>query len=345
MDEILALSDFDSSDLLLVLGLLLFALDGVAMPPLNALRAFEAAARHGSFASAAAELHVTAAAISHRIKDLERHLDNALFIRQPRGVLLTEAGRRYHEQVAAALQLIERATAQIDVNSVAGPLHVSTPRSFADAWLVPRLAGLRDAIPGLAFSLSADSALADLRDGQADVALRFGQGQYPGLHSEYLCSDAVTIVAPTALVQGNARAAAADLIQREVLLDDSTVLAAEPWSRWQPWLRECGVQEAGQLRHMAFSDSGLVTRAAAAGAGLAIGRLSIAYASLEARELSTLLPWRITEFAYYLVYRDADHVNPRVVAFRDWLCAEISQYVAHCESRFGVLLQGPSSTA
>jgi LysR family transcriptional regulator, glycine cleavage system transcriptional activator len=306
--------------------------------PLASLRAFEAASRHGSFAAAADELHVTAAAISHRIKDLEGRLGVALFERKPRGVVPTEAGRRYHEQIAAALQMIERATAQIDVNAVDGPLTVSTPRSFADHWLVTRLADLKDTLPGLALTLVADSALADLRDGQADVGLRFGQGQYPGLHSEYLCSDAVTVLAPAERVQQSANANTPALLQREVLLADVSALPGEPWSHWQPWVRESGLPHPHLLRYMHFSDSGLAVRAAAAGTGLCIGRLSVVHDLLERRKLRALLPWRTTDFAYYLVCRDAEKDSPRINAFRDWLKAAVAEYATIARDRYSVSL-------
>lgn len=190
------------------------------LPPLNTLRAFEAAARHGSFVKASAELHVTPAAVSQRIKDLESSLDVALFRRLPRGVELTEAGRRYRDELTRAFGIIERATAQIDQATVDGPLIVSLPESFAQYWLAPRLPRLAARIPGLELTLESESRLVDLRDGQADVGVRFGMGEYAGLDSQWLFGDTATVLVSAGCMPELSDARAKTVLQNSVLLED-----------------------------------------------------------------------------------------------------------------------------
>ncbi|OXS15993.1 hypothetical protein CGX12_06305 [Zobellella denitrificans] len=168
-------------------------------PPLNTLRAFEAAARLNSFSAAAGELHLTAAAISHRIKELEQALGVPLFIRQARGVRLTEAGRRYQARIADAFGIIASATTELSQPPLAGPLVLSLPHGFCRHWLLPRLAGLLARHPGLRLTLQAEDRLADLRTGQADLAIRFGAGDYPGLPRRALAGDCVTVARRPAL--------------------------------------------------------------------------------------------------------------------------------------------------
>lgn len=308
------------------------------IPPLNALRAFEASARHGSFAIAANELNVTAAAVSQRIKSLEDSLDIALFVRRPRGVVLTEAGRRYRDSIGAALALIERATAELEQPAVDGPLTLSMPQSFATHWLAPRLGRLVGRYPGLELRIEADSRLADLKARQADVGIRFGTGGYAGLHSEYLLGDALSVLAPFDAVQTLADTRASSLLRDATLLVDSGIGASEPWSGWPPWLREAGLRIDRRHRSIRFPDSGMALQACRASAGLCIGRMSIAFEAVRQRELHVLFPWRSADYAYYLVTRPADRENPRIAAFRGWLVEEIDGFIDAVRQSLGVEL-------
>lgn len=293
------------------------------IPHLGALRAFEAAARHGSFVRAAAELHVTPAAVSHRIKELESAVGCRLFERLPRGVRLTEAGKRYGDEVGAALARIGRATESLGRPPVDGPLRVTAPQSFAQLWLVPRLHRLTERFPGLELEVRGDNRIADLRGGQADLAVRFGQGQYPGLNVRYLMGDAVSLViAPGALGRIKDGGLAA-ILDESVLLEDAWVGPGEPWMTWNPWLRDVGVDARHARTRLRFSDSAMALMACHAQAGVCIGRLSLALEFLRRRELSALVPWRSAEFAHYLVTREADADNPRIAAFRNWIEAEV----------------------
>lgn len=308
-------------------------------PPLTALRAFEAAARHGSFALAATELNVTPAAVSHRVKALEDSLGVLLFERRPRGVVVTETGKRYREQVASAFAILERATAEVDRAAVDGPLTVSMPQSFAGHWLIPRLGRLRERFPGLALTIDGSSRLVDFRAGQADAAIRFGAGSWDGLDSQLLCGDAVTVLAPAQAVRAPSDTRVKAIFRNATLLEDRGVTAAEEWMQWAPWLREAGLQPSHSLARIRFGDSSLALRAAVHGEGLCLGRLSFALDAVRQRELVPVFDWRMTGYAYYLVTRPADCDNPRIAAFMTWLAGEISRYVAEVRDATSVELR------
>jgi LysR family glycine cleavage system transcriptional activator len=281
---------------------------------------------------------VTAAAVSQRIRELEERLGVSLFERHPRGVAVTEAGRRYRDQLASAFSIIERATAEIDRASVDGPLVVSMPQSFAEHWLVPRLPGLAGRFPGLELTIEGTSRLMDFRAGQADAAIRFGPGGYDDLDSQFLCGDAVTVLAPAAQVRDSSDARCRSLLERATLLVDAGVTRGEPWHTWGPWLREAGIREGAAQPRIQFADSSLAMRACLAGAGFCVGRMSFAYWAVRERQVLALMPWRTTEYAYYLVSRSADRNNPRIAAFRAWLVEEVARFVGDVGERFGVAL-------
>ncbi|MBB3141074.1 LysR substrate-binding domain-containing protein [Halomonas organivorans] len=280
--------------------------------PLATLRAFEAAARLGSFSAAAMELHVTPAAVSHRIKALEEETGVALFERKARGVILTEAGDRYRARIAEAFGLIEAATRELGEPGIDGPLRVSAPHAFLRHTLLPRLDDLARRHPGLALDLVGDNRLANLHTGEADIALRFGTGRYPGLSAEPLMEDAITVLAPAGETTN-------DDWRRACFIEDSSATDVEPWSGWAPWWREAGLHEPGMLRRFTVSDSGLALDACRQGLGLCLARLSVAREALRRGEVVTRRSWRRTEFSHYLVTLPGTAEAPRVRAFRDWL--------------------------
>ncbi len=297
-------------------------------PPLNTLKAFEVAARHASFALAAQELNITAAAVSHRIKDLEASLGILLFQRKTRGVELTPEGAQYRDSVCSALEIIDRATSRLHSASVDGPLTVSVPESFARFWLVPRLANLIMAVPGLELTLQSESRLVDLRDGDADIGVRFGMGRYPGLSSEFLFADAVSVLAPHSQIATQTDTRAKTILQNSTLLEDYKTAGNEPWMTWQPWLNEAGIGHLSQSAKLRFSDTGMAVQACLESTGVCLGRMSLASELVRERRLSALFPWRSTEFSYYLVTRSGDQENPRVQAFRNWLVQQIREFAA-----------------
>lgn len=304
-------------------------------PPLNTLRAFEAAARLRSFKRAGVELHVTAAAISQQVKELEKRLGIALFERLPRGVVLTDAGARYRDEVAKGLAQIARATANLGASLIEGPLRVSALQSFSQLWLAPRLHRLSSLYPDLELSIVANDRIADLRAGEADVGIRFGAGVYPGFRTEFLCSDMASLFVATEQLARMTEAETKSVLEQSVLLHDKWVGETEPWMAWQPWLREARVSRSADSRSIRFSDSALAISACVAGAGACIGRLALVLEFVRRRQLTALAPWRTTEYAYYIVMREADVENVRLLAFVDWLRGEIEDYAADAESLTG----------
>lgn len=313
-----------------------------AAVPLNALRAFESAARHGNFVRAGEELNVTPAAISHRVKNLEAALGVAMFLRLTRGIQLTEAGKRFSARISQALQLIEQGVADIGDLPVQGKLMVSMPESFAALWFVPRLHRLRESVPGIELAIESDSGIASLRGGPVDIGIRFGRGDYADLISEFLCGDAVSVLTTLELARVPARRHAREIIKTNVLLEDYRTSVHEPWMTWQPWLREAGLQDDAGRGRIRFSNSGLAVDACTRNAGLCIGRISLTYEQLRNRQLQPLFPWRSTEFGYYLVMPPAAAENPRAIAFRRWLLDEINLYAHEILSSTGFTLAMPA---
>ncbi|MFC3852193.1 LysR substrate-binding domain-containing protein [Salinispirillum marinum] len=297
------------------------------LPPLNSLRAFEVAARLGSFAAAADELSLTSAAISHRIKSLEDRLGVALFDRQPRGVTLTDAGRRYYERLSDIFTQIEQATLALNDQSIDGPLTVSAPHSFLQHWLLPRLVSLRARHPGLLLVLRGESQLMNFRDHQADVGIRFGTGRYPNLYVEPLMTDRISILGATERLNALSDTHPISLLRAQPLLEDSSVHASEPWNTWQPWFQALGIRRTSNDSPLQFSDSSLVLAACVEGLGLCLGRYSIASHLLAARKLQAIAPWRSHEYAYYLVSHPSEAENPRALAFKNWLQDEVMNFM------------------
>ncbi|MBF8221904.1 LysR substrate-binding domain-containing protein [Halomonas sp. 328] len=279
--------------------------------PLATLNAFETAARLGSFRTAAEELHVTPAAVSHRIKALEAELGVRLFERRARGVTLTRAGERYRERLAEAFTLIEQATAELGRPPIDGPLRVSAPQSFTRHCLLPRLGDLLQRHPGLRLDLLGADHLVDLHRGEADLAIRFGGGHYPGLQTDYLLGDAITALGPAEAATGDWR--------RQRFIEDGGATATEPWSHWSPWWHAEGLHATSDLARLRVSDAGLALAACRQGLGLCLTRFTLARQTLRQGTLKPLRPWRRTEFAYYLVGLPGVLASPRAAAFRDWL--------------------------
>ncbi|GHE20858.1 LysR substrate-binding domain-containing protein [Halomonas urumqiensis] len=279
--------------------------------PLATLNAFETAARLGSFRIAAEELHVTPAAVSHRIKALEAELGTRLFERRARGVTLTRAGERYQKRIAEAFAMIEQATAELGQSPIDGPLTISAPQSFTRHCLLPSLDGLLRRHPGLRLDLIGADHLVDLHQGEADLAIRFGGGHYPGLHTHYLLGDAITMVGP-------AEAAAGDW-RNQRYIEDGGATATEPWSHWPPWWHAEGLHDTDDLPRLRVSDAGLALAACDQGLGVCLARFTVAQQTLRQGTLFPLRPWRRTEFGYYLVGLPGVMATPRAAAFREWL--------------------------
>lgn len=294
------------------------------LPNLNALKAFEAAARHLSFTKAAAELNVTQGAVSHQVQALEEQLGLLLFRRMNRRLALTEAGKGYLPALGEAFDRIAEATRRLGRDRSAGPLKLSTMPSFASRWLLPRLAKLRRVAPELELMISATPALVDLHDDQFDLAIRFGVGSYPGLAETFLMGDAVMPVCAPALLENPPGLRTPEDLAQHTLLHDE-VGPREQGVDWQRWLASAGVKGIDVKRGPIFSDSSFVVQAAIAGEGVGLARRSLCLDDLVAGRLvqpfGPVVPITMT---YRLLTTPEKAAWPKVERFRDWILAEIA---------------------
>lgn len=287
------------------------------LPPLNALRAYEAAARHLSFTKAAEELFVSQAAISHQVKALEDHLGTRLFRRLNRALLLTEAGQAYLPPVSQALELIHEATARVVRGEDRGPLTVSALPSFAARWLVPRLGRFLVAHPEIDVHIAPSHTLVDFTRDEVDVAIRYGRGNYPGLRADRLLDEEIFPVCSPGLAQGR------HALRKPVDLRHHTLLHDDGPDDWQAWLNAAGVSGVDATRGPVFTDASMVIQAAVAGQGVALARGALASGDLAAGTL--VRPFRLSlpaENAYWVVCPPAAAMRPKIAAFREWLLRE-----------------------
>jgi LysR family glycine cleavage system transcriptional activator len=284
------------------------------LPPLNALRAFEATARHLSVKNAADELCVTAGAVSQLIKALELHLGIALFRRANRGIFLTDAGQAYLPPVRNAFRQISDATRRIAVPAETGILTVSATPFFASAWLVPRLKSFHDAHPDIDLQVVSSTALADFSRGGVDVAIRHGLGRYPGLISHRVLTVEIVPVAAPALVRSlGPPAAPADLMRWPRVNDAER-------KGWAMWFEAQGIDHTGPARGPSFDDSGLLLKAVLAGQGAGLLPAALVADEIAGGRLVQLSEAaRLEDFAYYLVYPEDSRHRPKVAAFRAWM--------------------------
>lgn len=289
------------------------------LPPLNALRAFEAAARHLSFTKAAEELHVTQAAVSHQVKTLEDHIGVALFRRRNRAILLTEAGQSYLPAVRDALDAIADATRRVSARRERGPLRISVLPSFAAKWLLPRLPRFRERHPDIDVLISTSTELVDLHQDDIDAAIRFGRGGYSDLDVTFLMGEMVFPVCSPRLLDGPHPLRRPEDLARHTLLHDE-VSGAPDDPDWVAWLAMAEVTGVDPERGPGYSDSGLVLQAAIAGQGVALGRTSLAHDDMTAGHLVMPFgPALRSGYTYRMVCTRTKAQDFRVQAFRDWL--------------------------
>ena len=249
------------------------------LPPLNALRTFEAAARHLNFTVAAEELHVTAAAVSHQIRSLEDHLGVELFRRSGRSLALTKAGLVLVPDIQHAFGRIQSATREVRSAEGAGALTVAVPPSFAAKWLIPRLQRFRDRCPEIEVKVIVSSGLVDFGREDVDLAIRYGRGDYAGLHSERLLSAAYYPVCSPRMATAPPPLRHPGDLRHAVLLHDEIPGALPEAPRWGAWLRTAGVDEVDASRGPRLNNSFLTIEMAILGTGvaLAIDALTAAY--------------------------------------------------------------------
>jgi LysR family glycine cleavage system transcriptional activator len=286
------------------------------LPPLNALRAFEAAARNESFTRAAEELCVTKGAVSHQIKALETTLGVKLFDRQHQRLIMTEAGREYLAVVRDALDRIAMGTDRLMQRQSSGVLTVSVSPDLAAKWLVPRLGRFAEAHPDIDLRVSATMEHVDFAREDVDLAVRHGDGSWTGLDAVRLCAERLFPVCSPKLVSGRNRISkAADLLKFPLLrLDDRTT--------WRRWIDAAGVTDA--VRHgPVLNRASMLIDAAIDGQGFALARTALAaWDIINGRlvrpvDISLRMPK-----TYWIVSPKATSALPKIGLFRKWLLAE-----------------------
>lgn len=283
------------------------------LPPLGALKAFEAAARLDSFSRAAEEIHVTHGAVSHQVKALEELVGVPLFARNGRRVTLTADGKVLADRVRAALRDISEAMESVARRDRNNQLTVSMLPSFAARWLMPRLGRFMEKHPDIPVNVHASLALVDfVRDG-ADMAVRFGRGGWPNLEAEKFMDDQRFPVASPRLNRGKLPTRPVELAKFRLLSTDD-----EPWT---PWFRAAGVN-LPEPKGTMFNDAAMMVQAAVDGRGIAFARRSISEGDLAAGNLVRLFDIAVkAEASYYLVWPKGKP-SAKVLAFRDWMFAE-----------------------
>ena len=296
------------------------------LPPLKALRAFESAARHLSFTAAADELNVTPAAIGHQVRILEDRFGRKLFNRSTRKVELTDAARDALSLVSQGLDLLAEAGHRLAAPESDNRLNLSVEPGFAARWLVQHLDGFHRRYPEWEVALSASFELVDFVDRRFDLAIRFGDGHYPGLITHRLGIEEVFPVCSPNLLEGADPVREPDDLRGFTLLHEDWVMVNEQvWPDWRMWLTATGAKNVNPEPGPHFSNSPLAVQAAIAGQGVALASTALVADDLAAGRLVCPFGDRYKtrlDTAYFLVYPPRVEDEPKILAFRDWLFDE-----------------------
>jgi LysR family transcriptional regulator, glycine cleavage system transcriptional activator len=292
------------------------------LPPLNALKTFEAAARHESFTRAAEELCVTQGAVSHQVKALEAELAVKLFNRERQRLVITEAGRDYLSIVRDALDRIAMGTERLLQRQNAGVLTVSTSPDFAAKWLVHRLGHFAEAHSGIDLRVSATLHHVDFAREEVDLAVRHGDGNWPGLETMQLSKEQLFAVCSPQLLSGRRRIVKpADILKFPLIHMDSR-------ADWKNWFREAGISDAAAMHGPVLNRASMVIDAAINGQGIALARTTLAAWDLTNGQLVRPFPLSLPlSKTYWIICPKATASLPKIVTFRDWLLVEAASDV------------------
>lgn len=294
------------------------------LPPLNALRAFEAAARLGSFAAAARELRVSGAAVSQQVRRLEAVLDTALFERLAHGLVLTEQGRDYLPDLSAGFDLLRESTTRMRARRADGVLTLTTLAAFANGWLLPRLPAFAERAPRIELVLRTARELLDFRRDAIDLAIRFGPSPPRGLQAERLIGEELFPVASPGLFRGGRMPESLAALADYPLLHDTDAHPHQPWLGWPGWFERAGLPTSRVARGLRFSDSIVLIGAAVAGLGIAIGRGPHVAPFLARGQLVRVTQEAWTSpWSYFLTAPAAHFRRPTVRAFVDWAKSDV----------------------
>ncbi len=290
------------------------------LPPLNALRAFEASARHLSLTKAAEELGVTQAAVSHQVKGLEDALGVKLFNRLTRALALTPAGAALAPELEGAFVRIASAVERAREREAKGTVRLSLLTTIALTFLVPRLGRFAAKHPAIELRLETSARLVDFTREPIDAAIRYGDGRYGALHADRLFADALTPLCAPSLAKKIRKPA--DVMEHP-LLDDNII-----YDEWKIWCEQAGVGACPTRRRAATFDSTRVAvEAAMEGMGIAIGAPFLFAAEIASGRLVQPLPVVVPSGrSYWFVCRPQDAERPTIRALRDWLLEETAEW-------------------
>jgi len=306
------------------------------LPPLTALRAFEAAGRHLSITKAAEELHVTPAAVSHQVKALEDHLDVQLFRRVGNALFLTDAGQACLPGLRAGFAELSRAMAALRECDLRGSLVLSVAPVFAAKWLIPRLGRFHTSHPDIDVRISAALALVDFEREGVDAAIRIGRGRYPGLAADRLFGESVVPMCSPALARGAQPLKAPEDLRHHVLLHFEWPGSEPVIPTWEEWLRAMGVEGVDPKPGPRFTQPDYAMQAAIEGAGIVLGWRTLAQADLDAERLVTPFDLPLPmEVAFYLVYPEVAGNRPKLAVFREWMLREAAPLARLQKSKSG----------
>ncbi|MCG8354583.1 MAG: transcriptional regulator GcvA [Kiloniellales bacterium] len=297
------------------------------LPPLNALRAFEAAARHQSLTKAADELGVTPGAVGHQVKALEAFFGVPLFKRRHRALRLTDAGQAYLPGLHAGLNQLAEATRALEREMRGGVLTVSASPCFAVAWLLPRLEGFRERHPAIELRLDASARAVDFEREDIDLEIRYGEEDCSGLRSDRLFGERIFPVCSPGLCAGpDGLRRPQDLAGHVLLHVRDWVPRGGVWAAWPAWLRIAGVAGLAVRDGPVFSSIARALEAAVRGEGLALGSAVDVADHLTAGTL--VRPFDaalVVNFAHFLVCPEGAADQPKIAAFRDWILEEAAR--------------------
>ena len=294
--------------------------------PLNALRAFEASARHQSFVKAAEELSVTPAAVSHQVKKLEKFLGLPLFRRQPRGLLLTNSGQLLLPGLGEVFLRLDKTMERVIDSDSRGTLTLSVAPTFAVMWLIPRLQKFYERHPDIDVRISTGLSLVDFQRDDFDAAIRLGSGKWFGLEAIKLFDESVTPMCSPRLLEGPDTLKTPDDLRKHVLIHNHSMDYDPAAPTWLTWLEAAGASDVDASRgaHFSLPDHGL--QASIDGAGVVLGWRSLAAKDIAAGRV--VAPFDLTlplGSSFYLAYPEANSRRPNITAMRDWLMQEVRE--------------------
>jgi LysR family glycine cleavage system transcriptional activator len=285
------------------------------LPPLETLRVFEVACRHGSYSEAARELHVTHSAVSQRIRQLEEELGLTLFERQGNRMVLTPSGLRLQAGVKNAFSELGAALGSLHTRRSDVEITVSLLPVMAARWLVPRLPRFRARFPHINLHIKTGRSLANFKSDGVDIAIRFGTGDWEGLRAIKLLNEEFFPVCSPGLNNGRLPKDPASMLSEPLLIDRNL--------SWRAWFRSAGLKLNRDITGTSFTDTNALMEAAVTGQGIALGRLSFTRSDILAGKLVRLSEHSLrVAYCHYAVYPISSESNPALGAFRDWLVEE-----------------------